>query len=177
MPSTRVYAVDPGPQFSAIVALDLREQLPLITMAEKWPNYELLDFLWRHEHDGSVLVLEEVRGMGMAVGQEIFETCFWSGRFVEAWEGRWDRVTRNEVKINLCGVSRANDSNIRKALIDLWGGPAAAQRATKGSKKNPGKPAGPLGVLAADTWSALAVGVSWRDKQLTRKAREQHAAL
>lgn len=173
----RVYAVDPGSAFSAIVALDMSERLPAITMAEKWANKDLLDFLWQHENDGSVLVLEEVCGMGMAVGQEVFDTVFWTGRFVEAWEGRWDRVTRNEVKVNLCGSARANDANVRKALIDRWGGPEAAQRATKGSKKKPAKQAGPLGTLAEDTWSSLAVGLTWRDQQLTRKARDKYAIV
>lgn len=158
----RLYAIDPGPQRSAIVAL-VWEQAPLprIAMAEKWLNADLLDFLWRHESDGSVLVIERIESMGMAVGEEVFETCVWTGRFIEAWDGKWDRVTRRQVKLNLCGVMRAKDSNIRQSLIDRWGGPEAAQKATKG-----GRVAGPLSMLANDTWSSLAVGVTWRDYQL-----------
>lgn len=99
--------------------------------------------------------LEKVASYGMAVGETVFETVFWSGRFVEAIRAAGHdttRITRMEVKMNLCHNSRAKDANIRQALIDRFG--------PVGTKKNPG----PLFGMAADKWAALAVAVTYADK-------------
>lgn len=63
--------------------------------------------------------------MGMTVGQEVFDTCVWIGRF---WEialrsGGYEpkRIYRREEKLNLCGCLSAKDKNIRQALIDRYG--------------------------------------------------------
>jgi hypothetical protein len=76
-----------------------------------------------------VVVIEKVESYGMAVGAEVFDTVFWSGRFAEAA----NRATvvmlpRRVVKLALCGDSRAKDANIRQALIDRFGGSAAVGR-------------------------------------------------
>lgn len=167
----RVYAVDPGPEKSGFALLQwesnaARGDLPNIRRALKVANAELLSYLWHLDEDSNgVLVIEQIVGMGMICGSEVFETAFWSGRFVEAWSSRWDRMTRREVKINLCGHSTAKDANVRQALIDRWGGPETVQRAKKGTKKNPGREAGVLGAITADMWSALAVGMTWWDSR------------
>ena len=99
--------------------------------------------------------LEKVASYGMAVGETVFETVFWSGRFAEAIRAAGHdtiRITRMEVKMNLCHNSRAKDGNIRQALIDRFG--------PVGTKKNKG----PLFGMAADKWAALAVAVTYADK-------------
>jgi hypothetical protein len=75
------------------------------------------------------------------------------GRFAEAAH----RVPvvilpRRAVMLALCGDSRAKDANIRQALIDRFGGPAAV-----GRKAAPG----PLYGIARDVWSALAIAVTY----------------
>jgi hypothetical protein len=103
-------------------------------------------------------VIEQIAGMGMAVGQEVFETCVWSGRFWQAMEERGmqvARLPRREVKLHLCGSCRAKDANVRQALIDRYGGKEKAI----GNKANPG----PLRGISADVWAALAVGVTYLD--------------
>jgi hypothetical protein len=99
-----------------------------------------------------------VASYGMAVGATVFETCVWSGRFIERWlSGRAyrpqpDRIYRKEVKMHLCGSMRAKDANVRQALIDRYGGKEAAI----GKKANPG----PLYGMSGDCWSALAVAIT-----------------
>src|SRR5688572_25007903 len=67
------------------------------------------------------LVIEQVACMGMAVGESVFETVFWSGRFAQAWGREFHRIKRGPIKMHLCGTMRAKDGNIRQALIDKIG--------------------------------------------------------
>jgi hypothetical protein len=95
----------------------------------------------------------------MAVGREVFETVFWTGRFFEAATRRGADVSwlpRKAIKVHLCGSARAQDSNIRVALIDRFGG---SERA-KGTKKAPGALFG----IKAHEWAALALAVTWWDQ-------------
>lgn len=104
-----------------------------------------------------VLVIEQIASMGMAVGQEIFETCFWSGRFAQAWirhGRRCERLKRIDVKLEICGQARAKDANVRQALIDRFGGRLAT------------KAGGQLYGVSGDAWAALAVAVAWSDLAL-----------
>jgi hypothetical protein len=99
--------------------------------------------------------------MGMAVGAEVFETCFWSGRFAERWfdnGGTWDRIKRHQVKMHICGNMRAKDANIRTALIDMFG---PGKEKAIGTKKNPG----PLYGVSGDVWQALAVAVTYAEME------------
>jgi hypothetical protein len=154
-----IYAIDPGPEMSAYVAYDSDAQS--IVEARILENNSMLATV-RHLHGyaAGVLVIEQVACMGMAVGAEVFETVFWSGRFAEAFTGRkWDRIKRAQVKMHLCGSMRAKDGNIRQALIDRFGKP--------GTKKNPGKTYG----LAGDMWQALAVAVTYAELPSTSEAK------
>lgn len=144
----KILAVDPGPTLSAWVEFDGTNP----TAWAKEPNAIVLAKL---AGGSGTLVIEQIAAMGMAVGAEVFETCFWSGRFAEAWAPMpWDRVKRHEVKMCICGHPRAKDGNIRQALIDRWGGKDAAI----GKKKNPG----PLYGMSGDCWAALAVAVTYQ---------------
>lgn len=99
------------------------------------------------------LAIEMIASYGMPVGREVFETCVWIGRFIEAWGGPYTLVYRRDVKMFLCGNNAAKDANIRQALIDRYGGKDKAI----GKKKAQG----PLYGISSDVWSALAVGVTW----------------
>ncbi len=154
----RILAIDPGPEQSAFVLF--KDELAYGSLLQKFgigDNAKLLHDLglgyW--SPPSTVLVIEQIAAMGMAVGAETFETVFWSGRFVQAWRGPWDRVKRHEVKSHLCHHPRAKDANIRQALIDKFGGKEKAI----GRKANPG----PLYGIKADCWAALAVAVTWHE--------------
>jgi hypothetical protein len=91
-----------------------------------------------------------VASYGMPVGREVFETCVWIGRFQQSW--RYPEavklVYRRDVKLHLCGNSRAKDANIRQALIDKLG--------PVGTKSAPG----PLYGVKSHAWAAVAVAVT-----------------
>lgn len=147
-----VYGLDPGPTDSALVLFQDGQVM------NHWyaANDGILSVL-ECAYDAT-LVIEKIASMGMAVGAEVFETCFWSGRFAQAYEaGPVERITRGEVKMNLCGSMRAKDANVRQAIVDRFGGKSKAI----GSIKNKG----PLYGMSGDKWSALAVALTWMDRQ------------
>lgn len=152
-----VLAIDPGSTESAFVFWDGQR----VRDKGKVDNEEMLADLMVRGHGGDVLlVLEEVASYGMPVGEDVFETVFWSGRFAEAWEGKFIRVQRKDVKMHLCGSMRAKDSNIRQALIDRFGKPGvkSAPNETYGEDGSKEKK------LKADEWQALALAVTVHDK-------------
>jgi hypothetical protein len=100
------------------------------------------------------MAVEMIASYGMAVGKEVFDTCVWIGRMIEAWGAASTMVYRRDVKLHLCHSARANDSNIRAALIDRFGPP--------GTKRVPGVTYG----LSGDTWSALGVAVTYAERGL-----------
>lgn len=148
----KVLAIDPGNEMSAWCLLDAGTPI----RCEKELNADLLERL-RAGGWGAVdlLAVEMIASYGMAVGREVFDTCLWIGRFVEAWDargGKYALVYRRDVKLFHCESVRATDSNIRAALIDRFG---PGKEKAIGSKKAPG----PLYGLKGDHWSALAVAL------------------
>jgi hypothetical protein len=149
-----IMAIDPGNEESAYVLYDTETGTP--TGWAKVDNNYLLGFISANR--GDLLALEMVASYGMPVGAEVFETCVWIGRFAERWF--WKKgvlpvptlVYRKDVKMHLCGSTRAKDSNIRQALIDRYGGKEKAI----GRKATPG----PLYGMSGDCWSALAVAIT-----------------
>jgi hypothetical protein len=165
-----VLAIDPGSERSAFVAYssaglgafaklsnsELLAHVRLNSGGIKW-GYELS----RTHH----LAIEMIASYGMPVGREVFETCVWIGRFVEAWRGPHTFVYRGDVKLHLCGTKRAKDPNVRAALIDRFG---PGRDKAIGTKKQPG----PLYGVTADVWAALAVAVTFTDARKPTHDRE-----
>lgn len=153
----KILGIDPGNVQSALVLLDTETQEILYKAIS--PNQDCLKTLGL-EFFGDVAVIEQVAGMGMAVGETVFETAVWSGRFWQILEmsgHRVERIKRMEIKHILCGSSRAKDANIRQRLIDIYG--------EQGTKKNPGKTYG----MKADMWAALAVATAWDIQEKEKK--------
>jgi hypothetical protein len=148
-----ILAVDPGTTESAWVYLV--GGIPL--SHGKWPNEDVLSKLKASPLGDELLAVEAVASYGMPVGAEVFETVFWSGRFVQAYDGPHVRVYRREVKLHLCASVRANDATIRQAILDRFGGKDKAI----GKKATPG----PLYGIKADEWAALAVGLTVWDRE------------
>jgi hypothetical protein len=154
-----ILAVDPGNIESAYVVLD--DELKPIDF-DKCNNQELLEKIYCDDfQDCKYVAIEMIASYGMPVGAEVFETCVFIGRIVEAMDCRncpeIKYVYRKEEKMNLCGTMKAKDSNIIQALKDRFG--------DKGTKKNPGWFYG----FSKDIWQAYAVGVTFRDIYLKAK--------
>lgn len=151
----RILAIDPGNEQSAYV---LYGSGRLIEFG-KLDNVALLNRVCGASEgfdsltSARVLAIEMIASYGMPVGREVFETCVWIGRLVQAWGGPHTFVYRRDIKLHLCGNARAKDGNVRQALIDLFGGKDKAI----GKKATPG----PLYGVSADVWSALAVAVTY----------------
>jgi hypothetical protein len=110
-------AIDPGTTESGWVRLE--GGVPV--RFGKDANVELLEWVYAHD---DALAIEMVASYGMAVGAEVFETCVWIGRFIEAYSSEGYepiRVYRRDVKLHLTGQVRAKDANVRQALIDRFG--------------------------------------------------------
>jgi len=152
MSLTSIVGVDPGYEMSAWVRYDGQRVVAHAIEA----NAELLERLAGAED--SHVTFEAIESYGMAVGREVFETVFWTGRFFEAVVRRGanaSRLPRKAVKLHLCHSARATDSNLRVALLDRFGGSAAAV----GKKAAPG----PLYGIKSHEWAALALAVTWLD--------------
>lgn len=145
----RWLAIDPGPEQSGYVVYESGR----VREAGVLPNAVLLTSLEERPWPGYKAAVEMIASYGMAVGAEVFETCVWIGRFQQAWhdDATFYRVYRRDVKLHLCGVPRAKDTNVRQALRDRLG-PA-------GTKRNPG----PLYGVTSHAWAALAVAVTADD--------------
>jgi hypothetical protein len=135
-------AVDPGPQDSAFVVLKTKDKS--IFSFGKTTNDQILQLM--RIHNKHRLAIEMIASYGMPVGHEVFMTCLWIGRFIEAHQGNEILIERKPISLYICNNPRAKDSNVRTALIDIYGKP--------GTKKNPGPTFG----ITEDVWSALAVG-------------------
>jgi hypothetical protein len=156
-----VLAIDPGNKESAYVLYDGYK----IHGFGKIPCEELLNTIIRTPAYPKELAIEGIASYGMAVGKEVFDTCVWIGRYWQASSAEHKRlVYRMEVKNHLCHSSKANDSNIRQALIDRFGGP---QEIKKGGK---------LYGISKDVWSALAVAVTYLDKITDERKEAEHGA-
>lgn len=160
---SRLLAVDPGSQESGFVEYDPRAHA--ILEHGTIDNEQLLIRCYRRralcgQHH---LALEMVDVFGMA-GRTVFATCVWIGRFIEAWGAKdFTTLTRHDVKMHLCNTKRSDDSMVRAALIERWGGEGAAI-GNKGKGKTR-TPKGQLFGIASHAWSALGVAVTWSDAQ------------
>lgn len=143
----RIIAIDPGSTESAFLTLDNG----IISSFGKISNLEMLAKI-HFSRSFEYLVIEQIASYGMSVGEEVFETVYWSGRFAQLWcPGDTHRIKRHAIKMHLCKDSRAKDTNIRQALIDRYG--------KQGTKKNQGPTYG----ISGDCWSALAVATTFYD--------------
>jgi len=134
----------------------------------KWRNEDILeslsDYFWKYNPEH--IVIEMIASYGMAVGQTVFDTCVWIGRFMQeaiainAESNDFvSRIYRKDIKMNICGQVRAKDSNIRQALVDRFSYERHKAKGGKGVKADPGFFYG----FSKDMWAAYAVGVTYLD--------------
>lgn len=146
----RILAIDPGPLTSGFVELSDGKPTDhgIITNDQM---LQRLRMLWKDGHNTRIAI-EMISSYGMPVGREVFETCVFIGRCMEAARTQAVmRITRGEVKLHICGTLKAKDPHIRQAMLDRFG--------PQGTKKAPGATFG----MAKDVWAALALGATAYD--------------
>ena len=144
-----ILALDPGTDVTGWAMLSHG----VVAESGVLPNAEVLAALSSYGdahgwQTADMLAVEMIASYGMPVGREVFETCVWIGRFIEAWGSAHRLIYRRDVKLHLCGSARAKDANIRQALLDKLG--------PQGTKKSPGPTYG----VKSHAWAALAVAVT-----------------
>jgi hypothetical protein len=149
-----IIAIDPGTYLNGVIGLHDIDGVIRIGVSCDMSHEELIKTVSMGLSD--FVVCEWMECHGNAVGQETFETVFNIGRFCQASKSHFRRVTRRMAKMHLTHNAKANDSNIRAAIIDRFGGELAI-----GKKKNPG----PLYGVSGHQWQALAVGLTFLDQQ------------
>lgn len=162
----RILGIDPGPRQSALVVWNGTE----FTDQGEYDNEYLLSRLAVSQLDGHIAI-EKVMNYGMIVGADVFETVYWTGCFVTAWEyPKWDdansEMTRTSSRIPWPEVARhhchktsgVKESNVRQVLIDRFG---PGKREAIGLKASQG----PLYRIKGHMWSAAAVALVEFDRQ------------
>lgn len=147
-------AIDPGNIESAYILI--KDDYTLLQKG-KVTNEELLSLVKKGGYDR--IAVEMVACYGMPVGREVFDTCVWIGRFMEAAKVDVDYIYRQEEKLLLCNSVRAKDTNIRQALIDRFA--KFDFKNGKGTKKNPDYFYG----FKSDMWAAMAVACVWIERE------------
>lgn len=167
----RILAIDPGTYQSAWVIFNSGTK-EVTAGIEK--NPVVLERVRVAEWFGAVpdvTVIEEIKCYGNVMGDELIQTCVWIGRFIEARTVNTEippqLIPRKKITTQLCNQPRANDTNVRAALIDLWGGKTLAI----GNSKQPG----PLHDVKKDMWSALAVAVGWYECEILKRDQLERA--
>jgi hypothetical protein len=136
-----ILAIDPGTHESGYCLYDGGRVITAGVMG----NSDLLKIVADDRSD--VLAIEKVVSYGRAVGQEVFDTCEWAGRFRQVW-GSPDEtlsVTRLQVKKALGLKGSDDEAAVNKRLREVIG--------EKGTKANPGPTFG----VATHAWAALGV--------------------
>ena len=157
----RILAIDPGPVESAWVVYD-SDTGEIIEKAKEVNETAIQSLHWQSV---DACAIEMIASYGMAVGATVFETCVWIGRFAETWERKnfplvADFVYRKDVKTCLCGSTKAKDANIRQAIIDRYPATGGGKTPQIGTKAKPG----PLYGMKSDIWAALAVAITYAEK-------------
>jgi hypothetical protein len=172
----RIAGIDPGPYESAYCFLNSGQP----TKFGKVANEELLGMIRRELFADCIVPIETIFPRGQSVGLETMNTQFWAGRFAEALDRLgtpWHKIDRQDVRFAICGSLDTNDSSVRKAIIDHYGGERSALKGKKCSLcKGRGVrrgdlcgclsgyeiPPGPLRGVTKDMWSALAIAIAWQ---------------
>ena len=161
-----VFAVDPGPQESGWAIIDAEPEGYRIAAAGKEANASLIQQARLHKVGSAPIIfgVEMIASYGKAVGAEVFSTAVWAGRYIEAAThnpgiSKVVPVFRREVKLHVCGSSKAGDANVTQAMRDRFA--PGVRNYGKGTKDAPGFFYG----FRADAWQAFALAVTLADRE------------
>jgi hypothetical protein len=140
-----IFGCDPGPTQSGWCLFSPPSDVVDSGVAD---NHDLL--VWLRATRADVLAIETMQATYGTVGASVIDTLIWVGRFRQAWRDpdAVRLISRQSVKAHVCnGNTKASDSGVRQALIDLLG--------PVGTKRQPG----PCYGVKSHAWAALAVAV------------------
>jgi hypothetical protein len=148
-----ILAIDPGNEKTGWAIMDGKNIFDFGISA----NSELLEDLDIWNYNLHKMYYEMIACYGMPVGREVFDTCVWIGRFMQAF-GADDckPVFRRDVKLHLCNSTRAKDANVRQAILDMYEPTGGGTTPQIGTKKQPG----PLYGVKSHIWPAIGVGLT-----------------
>lgn len=143
---SKTIGIDPGTTQGAYVVWD--HETKKVLDHKIVPNDALLDMLRNWTEPNVTVNCETIMSYGQRVGEETFETCFFIGRVKEICflkDIPFNALKRKEVIMIHCASNKANDADVRRAMIAYVG--------DTGNKKNPGPTYG----ISSHEWSALAI--------------------
>lgn len=144
-----IIGIDPGATQSGFVVYD--PIFETVIDKEICLNISVQVLMERYKGQAKDVVIEQLRGYGLRVGNDTFDSIYWSGRFAQAALSLGMEVymtPRKDIVKALCDNGNAGDKGVRDALIDMFGPP--------GTKKSPGKLYG----ISSHMWAALAACVA-----------------
>ena len=152
-----ILGIDPGDRKSGYVVYD--EEKHQVDVCGIEDNYSMLKLVEFHNFDE--MAIEDIAHYGMPVGQTVFDTAKWAGRFAQKCYDISGAepifVKRQTVKSMICGSIKAKDANIRQALIDMFPKTGGGKNPVVGVNVKPG----PLFGVKSHIWSALAIAITY----------------
>lgn len=117
-----ILGIDPGPAQSALCYVARGYE---VKTADKVDNDVLIRDFLKIDPIIRQVAIESIQSYGMAVGREVFDTCFMIGRLIQVCRDRgipYALYPRPEYARRICGVGKVNDSVLRQALLLRFGG-------------------------------------------------------
>lgn len=118
----RIIGIDPGSAETTFAVIgDNYEVLD----AGKILNHDMRAMLRNPPAGQHFVAIEGIQAYGMAVGREVFDTCYQIGMLMECCEHAglpFIVYNRPEYTRAICGVGKVNDAVLRQALLLRFGG-------------------------------------------------------
>lgn len=143
----QILGIDPGPRSSGVVAW---EEGAVVWAQQAMPNEEVREEI---KKGWDLVCLERIRAAYAHIGVSTVDTIWESARFYQLaieWGISVWCASPDQVRQTVAGTTRARDSGVRQALLDLIG--------PQGVKRDPGPTYG----VSKHAWRALAVIQAWR---------------
>lgn len=115
----RVIAIDPGTKCTAVAIIDCKNGTPVFSEGVIEDNYTVQERLSNFPKNDSVFVIEDIQSYGAPVGNSVFRTCLWVGKFVSVLnEDKTYLIGRSTVAKLLTdkGKGKSMDSRIRSCI-------------------------------------------------------------
>lgn len=147
-----LHAIDPGSARSGFVTMSFDFE---IREKGKLDNEEICDILSENCMKADGLVIEMPQPYQFTP-KTVLQTCVWLGRFLQAFYGPSWTITRQHVRMYMCGTARSDDAMVRKEIIHRYGPP--------GTKAEPNIFYNDATVkMNNDIWQAYALGITFLD--------------